>query len=543
MTNPRLITGLKAVSIALVSVLIWASSSTSVCVISESSQEKNTLVKTGQRKGRNQSNVSGTQVDLRIRNVTVVSADVKTPRANVDVLVDQGRIVRMSTGNDTFKAAKTIDGTGRFLIPGLIDSHVHLYHASGLKARFTRNFSSLYAGYLKQLPRSYLYYGYTTVVELNVDFEINQQFEANAVRPDLCHCGQGLVLSNDFMATDFEEGEFHRYFPNFLHDRFTTPTLPPGFDPKDHTPAATVARIAKAGGRCVKLYYEEALWWPGEKRPDFALPSEAIIKEVVKEAHQRGMTVILHGTTPRAHRFALATGIDVLAHGLWEWPDTDPEATVIPDLIAKVSNQVAASSVAVQPTIQTLRNELSLTDPTFLDNPALSNVLPGEYLTYLRTEAQAQLDPFEKRVRRVYAKMYPQKDLAKLDIAKFQRNYIHRYEQLLGRMAKRKAHFLFGTDTAVGGFGWGNPPGLNGYWEMQSWSRAGIPLSTIFKAATLDNARAFGLAEETGSVTVGKRANLLLLTKNPLQQLEAYDSIEYVILNGKVIDRSELKAQ
>lgn len=543
MTNPRRIAGLKAIFIALLCVLIWANSSTNAFVIPESSQEKTTLDKTSQSKGKKHSNVSSTSVDLRIRNVTVVSADAKTPRANVDVLVDQGRIVRIGPGNDKFKAAKTIDGTGRFLIPGLIDGHVHLYHASGLKARFTKNFPALYAGYLKQMPRSYLYYGYTTVVELNADFEINQQFEAHAVRPDLCHCGQGLVLSNDFMATDFEEGEFYKYFPNFLHDRFTTPTLPPGFDPRDHTPAATVARIAKAGGRCVKLYYEEALWWPGEKRPDFALPSEAIIKEVVKEAHQRGMTVILHGTTPRAHRFALATGVDVLGHGLWEWPDTDPEATAIPATIAKVSDQVAASRVAVQPTIQTLRNELSLTDPTFLDNPALSNVLPRDYVTYLRTEAQVQRELFEKRVRRIYAKMFPQKDLAKLDIAKFQQNYIHRYEQLLGRMAKRKTHFLFGTDTAVGGLGWGNPPGLNGYWEMQSWSRAGIPLSTILKAATLDNARAFGLAEETGSVTVGKRANLLLLTKNPLQQLEAYDSIEYVILNGKVIDRSELKAQ
>lgn len=68
------------------------------------------------------------------------------------------------------------------------------------------------------------------------------------------------MLSNDFLATDYEEpGEFFAEYPNFLHDRFKTPELPPGFEPKDHTPAATVAKIADQGGRCVKLYYEEAL--------------------------------------------------------------------------------------------------------------------------------------------------------------------------------------------------------------------------------------------------------------------------------------------
>ena len=96
--------------------------------------------------------------------------------------------------------------------------------------------------------------------------------------------------------------------------------MPPGFDPADHTPAATVAKIAEQGGRCVKLYYEEALWWPGPERPSFELPSEQIVREVVAEAHQRGLPVLLHSTTPAGYRFAMATGVDTVAHGLWEWP-------------------------------------------------------------------------------------------------------------------------------------------------------------------------------------------------------------------------------
>ena len=113
----------------------------------------------------------------------------------------------------------------------------------------------------------------------------------------------------------------------------------------------------------------------------------------------------------------------------------------------------------------------------------------------------------------------------------------------MGRWQQHGARFLLGTDTAVGGFGWSHPPGLAGYWEMQAWSRGGVPLAAIFRAATLDNARAFGLENEIGSIDVGRRANLLLLGKNPLDDLEAYDAIEKVILNGKVLEREALSAR
>jgi imidazolonepropionase-like amidohydrolase len=78
---------------------------------------------------------------------------------------------------------------------------------------------------------------------------------------------------------------------------------------------------------------------------------------------------------------------------------------------------------------------------------------------------------------------------------------------------------------------------------MQAWARGGVPLDAIFRAATLDNARAFGLQDEVGSVTVGKLANLLLLDKNPLEDLTAYDAIETVILHGRALRRSALRAR
>jgi imidazolonepropionase-like amidohydrolase len=121
--------------------------------------------------------------------------------------------------------------------------------------------------------------------------------------------------------------------------------------------------------------------------------------------------------------------------------------------------------------------------------------------------------------------------------------FISRYERLIGAMSKDSANLLFATDTAVGGFGWGSPPGLPGYWEMQSWVRAGVPLKTLFEALTISNARAFGLDDEIGTIEVRKRADLLLLSGNPLEDVAAYNTIETVILGGEKIKRESLSAR
>ena len=441
------------------------------------------------------------------------------------------------------KAAHEFDATGLFLTPGLIDGHVHLYHATGLKRRYTKDFDALYAEEQRQQPRSYLYFGYTSVVELNAQFDANDRFQAVPEHPDLYSCGQGLVLSNDFMATDYDsEAEFLAAYPNFLHDRFTTPNLPAGFDPADHTPAVTVARIAKEGGRCVKLYYEEALWWPGKRKPDFKLPSEQIVREVVAEAHARGMIVLLHGTTPEAHRFARATGIDVIAHGIWDWDGAANGRTDIPPAVLAAVDDDAAAGIYVEPTYRTVAGTYSLFDPHALDDPRLGKVLPADYLAYLHNGAQQGRTKYLKIFGAANAARYANGQSASANVADVVKAYIIRYRKILARMQARGTHFLFGTDTATGGNGWGNPPGLNGYWEMQAWAQAGIPLETIFRAATLDNARAFHLDGEIGTVAPGKRANLLLLRKNPLKTLSAYDSIAQVILHGKPIPRASLAA-
>ena len=100
---------------------------------------------------------------------------------------------------------------------------------------------------------------------------------------------------------------------------------------------------------------------------------------------------------------------------------------------------------------------------------------------------------------------------------------------------------LLGSDTPSAPT-YGNQPGYDTYKEMQLMAQAGIPLSAIFAAATINNARQFGLDKDYGTIEKGKIANLLLLDANPLASVEAWTRIDKVILRGEPIDRETLAA-
>ncbi|MEE2980718.1 MAG: amidohydrolase family protein [Pseudomonadota bacterium] len=69
-----------------------------------------------------------------------------------------------------------------------------------------------------------------------------------------------------------------------------------------------------------------------------------------------------------------------------------------------------------------------------------------------------------------------------------------------------------------------------------------MPLSTLFEALTIGNARAFALDRDIGTIEAGKHADLLILTSNPLEDVTAYNTIDLVILGGVVIPRHSLSA-
>lgn len=196
-----------------------------------------------------------------------------------------------------------------------------------------------------------------------------------------------------------------------------------------------------------------------------------------------------------------------------------------------------------QPTLQVLYGELDLFEPSYLSDPQLTRVLPASLIEWYRSaEGQWFHDVLNSSVL--------PKDTAKSNDAAAKRNaahsffepYIARNRTATAYLAKHDARFLFGTDTPSAPT-YANPPGLNAWLEMRRLAEAGLTPAQIFRAATLNNAEAMGLGQEIGTVQAGKRANLLLLRRDPTQDIQAYDEIVSVILHGRVFAREELAAR
>ena len=118
---------------------------------------------------------------------------------------------------------------------------------------------------------------------------------------------------------------------------------------------------------------------------------------------------------------------------------------------------------------------------------------------------------------------------------------LERVKIVTQQLNTHKSQLVFGSDTPSGPI-YTQFPGLNGRKEMDHWLAMGVSLPDLFKAMTIVNAQRMGLSDEIGSVAKNKVANLLLLSKNPLEDVTAYDSINWVILKGKPVAREQLSA-
>ena len=107
--------------------------------------------------------------------------------------------------------------------------------------------------------------------------------------------------------------------------------------------------------------------------------------------------------------------------------------------------------------------------------------------------------------------------------------YFEHSLQLTGRAHEAGVRVLVGTDTGIGGFRYHD--------EMAHLVRAGLTPAEALRAATIEAARYARLDASSGSVAVGKRADLVLLDANPLADIANTRRIRAVFLNGRLYDR------
>ena len=322
-------------------------------------------------------------------------------------------------------------------------------------------------------------------------------------------------------------------FPNFLWDERQADSIPDRFSPEDHSPRAVVDRVAAAGGICVKTHWEDGFGpqkiWP--------TPTAEMIRAVIAASHDRGLTVAMHANSYEAHRFAADVGVDIVVHGLSYWDGLGSEASDaagVPAEIAAVLDSEIEQGIGIMPTTRVVGGLRDLFDPAFLpaflDEPLLLDAVPRSLVDWYRTEEGTA---FSDEIRLMIQGM-GMSDEAIYD-------QIGAAGRVVGYLAENDAPLLFGTDTPAPSYA--NPPGLNGWLEMRLLTEHGVTPRQIFEAATLANARAFHLEADLGSIQPGKVGNLLLLRQNPLETVDAWSTIETVVVRGTAVERASLSAR
>ena len=469
---------------------------------------------------------------LLIRNAKIISGDNPQVSVKQDLLIRNGRI--LAIGKNLGHANKQIDARGQYLIPGLIDTHVHLDGVPGYAGDNPKD-EAMLSETKQQIPRSYLYFGFTTVLDLAGDDGSIVKWNAQALAPKAYFCAP-VIIPNGYPASWLDkDAQFTSPSAQYMLFDSQQPNVhPASFLREAHTPQAVVELAKKNGANCIKVFYETGF---GPKK-NLPVPSVALIQAVVEQAKKLGLPVYLHGNSQEAYEFALKAGVSTLVHGMWH----ETKNTAKLDNLRRTEQmalEIVKAGISIQPTIQVLYGEQEVFNPAFFKDPKVLHAIPLKMRQWYQSDAGQWM-------KNILAEEFPPTLTNPLDLyAAVKTAYdkpLSTVRRMTSQLSKDGAHLLFGSDTPSGPF-YSQFPGVNGRWEMDRWLETGLSLTNLFTAMTIDNARALGVEKSLGSVQVGMQANLLLLKDNPLSTVSAYDTIQQVILNGKAHERKIFSAE
>lgn len=452
--------------------------------------------------------------DLVIRNVAIASPERGEVLTGQSVRIRDGRIIEVSDERVTVQGDETLlDGQGRYLAPGLTDSHHHVSFVPGMGAASlppATEHPELVTAYMAQQPRSLLYHGVTQVLDPAplTGWEV---FTDQPLHPDLLRCGE-VPGPHDGYPVNQRAGENPEdAYPYDIHT------------PEDAAPV--IARIQADGAVCVKVYLEDGFGAASE----WPLMSHETLDAINAEAEARHMPVLVHANAIDMYQIALDHGLGVMAHGLWNWQWPEGEPPVVETL-----DRVIASQTGYMPTLRVMGGLSDHVRPDALDTPDLDPVTPSALMAFYR---EGGADWFADELASDFPADMPRAEIA--DIFGFG---VQRGQRALAYLHGQGHPVMLASDcpgspTAL------NQPGLCTLMEMEAMAEAGMSATEIFRSGTLTIAAQFGLEAEYGQIAPGFVANLVLLDENPFESVSAWRSLDVVILRGEVIERDSLRAR
>jgi imidazolonepropionase-like amidohydrolase len=416
---------------------------------------------------------------LLIEDVTLIDGTGRPAVAGASVLLEDDRIARISRDSiDTPRGTRRIDGSGKFLIPGLMDMHIHLQGSVEVGPDGLTTVSEDRSRGVRAL-HSYLYAGVTSV------------FDAGNV-PDYILGLRADERSGELVGPRiFATGGIVTY-PGSHGSQWGTevaswPEAIPALD----------AHIERQPD-ILKLTFEERGWG---SRPMIPLLPVELMERIVHYYNDHGIRTTVHTSSEYRARQAIFAGVDSLAHPVIQGPITD-----------EFANLMRAKQIPMVTTLTIGENYSRLAEhPEYLDEPLYRATLTADEIEKLKTETRKE---YQERKWTWWMQIMT-------TIA----------QENLRKISEAGGVLVAGTDQTTG-------PALHR--ELELLADAGIPPLEVIRIATLNGAIFLGKERELGSIEEGKIADLVLLSADPLENIHNAREILEVIKAGQLINRSEL---
>lgn len=438
-----------------------------------------------------------------IKNVNIVN--VKSgkilPSSSVVIVGEQLKEVGPSAKIKIPTNARVIDGTAKFLMPGMTDSHIHFFQSGSLYTRpdaldlrhkvpYEKERADGFQNTHDYLSR-YLRLGITTVIDVGgpfSNFAIRDSIGKTGASPNILVTGplfsmvdrKVLALNDSPIVKVSSPADVDSLFQKML-------AFKPDF---------------------IKIWYISGPNNPAEK-------SFPLVKQVADLAHKNNLKLTVHATQLKTAQLAVEAGADILVHSV--------DDAVIPDDFVKVLKD---KKVSYTPTLIVSKNYYK-TFSGKLDNHH-QDLQWANAFAYGSLMDVAGFSPIElpRIVNFIRQQGIPKTVLQQDSIMAIN----------LKKLVESGVNVITGTDAG----NIGTMHASSYIQELEAMLNAGLTPAEILKASTLNPAVAFGKEKSLGSIEAGKLADLILLDKNPLESIHNLNSINLVIKSGTVLDINTL---